>query len=515
MGFLAGMLLICSYTPWPSPPDTISTAGVDATAQSAGSDENGNVIVVWLENGVVKSNSANVSGSWEATPETVSGSGASSPQVVMDDSGNATCVWVEGGIVFASEKPLGGSWSAAPDVLSGYGASSSQISADEVGNLVAVWIENGYVMSATKLFGGSWPISPDTLSSAGSSVPQVAIGSDGTVAVVWQGVVGSIPAVFAATKSISGLWNPANAISSSGENSAVPNVAVSSSGDVAAIWFSYDVNGTVYSNVVAQSSLLPLNGLWSTPVTLSAPGYRNPADLKCQVNYSAAGDIMAVWNNSMDGAAFVFEYSIYTDGSWNTPFTMQTANFMTYSFDSRIDDRGNVYVAWMFYDPVDNLSKIVAILNDISGINKQIAVYWLMSTTGMNAYPDVAIANTSSNVYGVCSWINYDGSNNRVQAIKSSYAAIQPPINLAVTQRQNNYGFLTEYENVLTWDPSPSQNVNNYFIYRNGLFLATVYQLPFEYIDQNCDPAVRNTYQIAAYDTYGCQSLPATVNYPP
>jgi len=181
-----------------------------------------------------------------------------------------------------------------------------------------------------------------------------------------------------------------------------------------------------------------------------------------------------------------------------------------------MDNKGDVYIAWMFYDGQDSLLKILATVNDITGINKQVAGYWLMSTTGMNAYPSVAISVLNEVVSGVCSWINYDGMDNLVQAIIYTTTRVQPPINLAVTQRQNDFGILTEYYNILTWDASPSPGVNNYYIYRDGVQVGYVsLPSPFEFIDENRIPGVSVTYAIESYDSNGFQSDSASVTYSP
>ena len=146
---------------WPVPPDTISTPGVDASEQQIAVDINGNVVAVWIENDVVKSNSATVNGSWGPSINTLSGSGASNPQVEIDLNGTATALWIEGGVLEVAALALNGSWSA-PSALSGAGASFPQLAIDSTGNLVATWIQGGEVLSATKLAGGGAGRSPRT-----------------------------------------------------------------------------------------------------------------------------------------------------------------------------------------------------------------------------------------------------------------------------------------------------------------------------------------------------------------
>src|SRR3990172_6469166 len=170
----------CVADQWPVPPDNISTPGVNASDQQIAIDANGNVVVVWIENGYVKSRSKPISGSWSATIDTLSNFGAEVPQVVLDDNGNAIALWSENGIIKAAGKPLEGSWTPS-DTLSGTGASFPHIVTDSSGNAVAIWEENGFIKSATKLVNGSWPGTADTISNAGASSSQIGVGLDGTV----------------------------------------------------------------------------------------------------------------------------------------------------------------------------------------------------------------------------------------------------------------------------------------------------------------------------------------------
>src|SRR3989304_9047800 len=87
--------IINGIPPYPVPPDNISTPGQNATDPQVAIDINGNVIAVWIENGVVKARSAVSNASWSPTIDTLSNSGASSPKITIDDNGTATAIWIE------------------------------------------------------------------------------------------------------------------------------------------------------------------------------------------------------------------------------------------------------------------------------------------------------------------------------------------------------------------------------------------------------------------------------------
>jgi hypothetical protein len=187
---------------------------------------------------------------------------------------------------------------------------------------------------------------------------------------------------------------------------------------------------------------------------------------------------------------------------------------MAYDFDSRVDDLGDVYISWMFLDD-NGILQTMGTVNDIVGYNQQITSYWQLSRTGMNAFPNAAMANTNSMRYGICAWINFNGSNNQIQAIKYLVPILLPPVNLGLNQLTTNYGVLTAYSNMITWDASPSMNVINYFLFRDGVLIGSVNNNVFQFLDPSRTPDETVTYEIAACDIYGFQSASASVNYPP
>src|SRR5476649_1495644 len=82
--------LISCADQWPFPPSTISTPGQNASGQQVAVDLNGNVVAVWIENGVVQATSGTANSGWSMTNTPISGMVASAPQVVIDQNGNAT-----------------------------------------------------------------------------------------------------------------------------------------------------------------------------------------------------------------------------------------------------------------------------------------------------------------------------------------------------------------------------------------------------------------------------------------
>lgn len=489
---------------WPFPPDTISTPGVDASAQQVAVDINGNVVAVWIENTLVKSSSATMSGSWGSI-NTLSGSGASDPQVKIDLNGTSTAIWIESGVVQASELVLNGSWSA-PSAISGSGASFPELAIDSTGNLVATWLEGGAVLSATKLYGGSWPVSPDTLSSTGASSPRVAIGAEGTVIAVWQGTIGATPTIYSASKSIAGAWGAEVAISSGGVNSSYPQIAVDSVGNAVSIWYRYDLSGSLYSNVVVQSSSMPSGGGWSSPVDVSSAGVRNPADLVSSVVAGPNSTAFAAWTNSMNGSLFDCQWSVLSSGSWSSPGTFVSMNLLAYDLDMAVIPKGDAAIVWMVYDPSSSILSIQTAINDLSSMSKILFNPTIISNSSSNAYPTIAYNATSTDIYSVAAWVSFDSVNDVIQCTRADFVYTQPPSNLVLSSQTNDYGVVSEISNVLSWTASISPNVENYLVFRDGVYLGWTASNDCQFTDPNRTIGQTVIYSVAATDSQGGQS---------
>ena len=86
------------------------------------------------------------------------------------------------------------------------------------------------------------------------------------------------------------------------------------------------------------------------------------------------------------------------------------------------------------------------------------------------------------------------------------FVEVEPPSNLNVVQNGNDFGVLTQIDNVLTWSASPSSNIINYLIFRNGEYINAVEGTTLQYVDPNCQSGQTVTYGVAACDSVGCQS---------
>lgn len=503
-----------SLIDWSTSLSTISNTSLNSTFVQVGMDMNGNVTVIWLENGIVKSSNQLLGGSLSSS-SSLSNSGASSPQLVVDLNGNATAIWVESGNVLTSSQPFGGSWSTAYS-LNSTGGSSPALAVDTSGNVVAIWVSSSGIESNTKLFGGSWAGSPDVLSSTGSS-PQVSIGSSSYVIAIWYALTSSINTIYSSDKSISGTWSSATMISTSGLNSIYPQIAVDSNGNGLAIWYTYSLSGSQYTDVILQYAKYSYTGsTWATPTNLSTAGLVNPALLQSAIIFSSLGSAVAIWTTSLDGAARdLYTAYLNTSGKWSEIRQLAHGNY-EYSFALSIDLRNNIYLLHMFYDTSTStvtINNYVSVLNDLSP--NTWASNGTLSNGYQNGFPTIATTSNTLYYYGVAAWISYNGSNTIIQFVDGSGNVIQPPSSPSVVQNEQNFGVFQEYTNTITWSASPSSITTNYIIYRNNIQISEVTPDILSIIDHNAIQSGSVTYSIVAVNlNTGEFSTSATVTYP-
>ncbi|HSX13711.1 MAG TPA: hypothetical protein VLE96_04735 [Chlamydiales bacterium] len=496
---------------WNVPATTLSTVGVNASDPRVSMDASGDIVAVWVENGVVKANSKLVNGNW-GTVASISGSNASLPKVVSDSNGNSTAIWLENGVVKASSKTLAGSWSAAAS-LSANGASAPVLAIDSAGNVIAGWTTSTSLQTSQKPVGGNWTAKV-TINSPGIS-PSLALGGAGsntTAAIVWHELVSGVTVIKASTKLFSGSWGTPVVLSNANMNAAYTQVAVDASSDVTAIWYQY--TNPAYTNVVLQSSNKPFSAAWTTPVNLSKPGIRNPANLTSGLAFDGYGNTVAVWTNSFDDEIIYVQSSTKgLNNSWSNPVDIASGSLYSHSENLSVSTFGNAVTVFMFYNGLDLI--IQSSESDISGfVNDDWSLPINISQGSYNGSPRV-VSSVSSNALQVAAvWLSSNLTTNSVQATTGKKSMILPPTNLSVTQSSNNFGVFTEYYNTLTWQASADPNTIGYIIYRNGQYLTQVPANTLQIIDDNRAQNGSVKYGIAAIDRENAHSQIVNISFP-
>jgi hypothetical protein len=495
---------VASNINWSSPPTTLSTSNQNASSPQIATDGSGNMVAVWVENGVVKASLQHVGMSWGAATS-ISGTSASSPCVVSDSSGNITAIWNAGGLIQAASHPSGGSWSSAT-TLSGSNSTSPTLAVDSAGDVVAVWVSNsGAIIGSIKPFGGNWPSRSQTIGSSVGASPFVSMGGSGsssTAAVVWQGTSSGVNVVYASSRFVSGSWSTPVVISDTAHSAGYAHIAVDSSGDATAVWYKYDLQGSLYSNVTVSSATKASGGNWGAFNVVSASGVKNPASLIARVGYDQFGNAIALWTNSYDGATLTVESALKPAGAaWGDPVTAVNPNTYAYEADLSVLGFGDALSVYMFYNGQSLL--IQSVENDTTGfIPSAWSVPLNIGVGAQNGFPHVAATLSSNTLYAGSVWLTENGSNINVVASTGSKTLVLPPTSPSVAQTTNNFGVFSEFENTVSWTASTDPNAVGYVVYRNGLFIGQVTTTSF--VDHNAPQTGTGSPQ-----TYGIASIDA------
>jgi PKD domain len=280
--------------------------------------------------------------------------------VALDGEGNAVAVWIQAGengleVIEGATRPAGGSWSK-PVTISDTAEFKVELKlvVDPQGDAAAVWIgyaagEGEIVHAATRPAGGEWS-EPVTLSTVGeqSIEPEVAIDAQGNVTAIWVGGVGSEEGVVEASRLPAGdEWSEPVELSDDSRAGRSPQLAVDSQGEVTALWILNLVNR---DEGAVQSKTLPAGGEWSADaVDVSSPDAlaTNP-----RIALDAQGDATAVWQVKDIPAGSGFHYSVQsalrTDGDWGAPLTISREDALADKPNVAVDPDGNATVIWSF-----------------------------------------------------------------------------------------------------------------------------------------------------------------------
>lgn len=511
--FLETGFLNCvfAFNPWPDPPTVISTPQVNASSPSVAIDSNGRSVAVWIENGVVMSSQQPLQGTWASPPISISGSNASNPYVVVDSTGTITALWLQNGVVTTASQPLSGNWSS-PQTLSASGATEASIAMDPNGNIVAVWSLAGAIQSMTHPVGGNWPSTPDVLAGSNGSFPAIAVGDGGDACVVWQQ---SDQTIHAISKSIGGSWGTAQQVSLNGVLTCYPAVTVTGEGDLIVAWFRYQISESQYQEVAIQSSHRLVGSSWDEPQDIGLSGPIDPSRLELVLSSGNSNTAVACWTSGCGESLFNAVWNIWEAGSWEGESPLVACNEMAYSIDVVGAPSGNAYISCMYRDPITGSVELLGVTLALPGLTRTGLVVWLLSRGGVNGYPILSVNRIGSTSYGVGAWENYDGNYNNIQVLSTTFPTVFPPTQASVIQETNNYGVFTQYNNVISWSPSPSPNIAGYIVERNGNFLALLMQSTFgyQYTDVNQSPSTPPSYGVYAFNQNGYISNPVTLQW--
>jgi LPXTG-motif cell wall-anchored protein len=317
-----------------------------------------------------------------------------------------------------------GSWSTPGDLsLAGRDAGASQVVVDSTSLATAVWTRNDgshyVIQSSTSQNGGAWS-TPVNVSLAGQSAssPQVTVSPSGLVSAVWYRFDGSQTIIQASTSQNGGAWSSPVNLSLAGRAAYDPQVTVSPTGLATAVWTRNDG-----SHYVIQSSTSQNGGAWSTPDNVSLAG---GASYYPQVSVDSTGLATAVWARN-DGSHFVIQSSTSQNGgAWSTPVNISLAGGNANAPQVTVSSTGLATAVWIRNDGSNNI---------IQSSTSQNGGAWStpinLSLAGGNAYaPEVRVSTAG---LATAVWTRNDGSNYVIQSSTSQNGgAWSTPVNVSL-----------------------------------------------------------------------------------
>ena len=393
--------------------------------------KNGLIVTIASALVLVSFPAAAVVGSW-STPADLSlaGQDAETPQVTVSSTGLATAIWgarSDGSntIIQSSTSLNGDAWSTPVNLsLAGGDADFPQVTVSSTGLVTAVWRRSdgshNIIQSSTSQNGGVWS-TPVNLSLAGGEAgpPQVTVSSTGLATAVWSRLDGSNEIIQSSTSQNGGAWSTPVNISTAGGNSYIPEVTVSSTGLVTAVW-----RRDGGSNFVIQSSTSLNGGAWSTPVNISLAG--GDADFP-QVTVSSTGLAQAFWTR-FDGSQYIIQSSTSQNGgAWSTPVNISTAGGNSAVPQVTVSSTGLATAVWMRYNGIHYV---------IQSSTSQSSGTWSspvnLSLAGGDAYSPEVTVSSAGLVTAV--WYRSDGFNFVIQSSTSlNGGAWSTPVNLSLS----------------------------------------------------------------------------------
>ena len=200
------------------------------------------------------------------------------------------------------------------------------------------------------------------------------------------------------------------------------------------------------------------------------------------------------------------------------------------------DSNGTLTCGSLSLNPPNPSENIIGALTHIdinAGGSSSISVTGLASLAGIleinidpNALPGTYTILNASGITGIFDSIVFTGITPeyslsylpienptfvQFDLLGSPSNLLQSPTNFKGEQKKNNFGFVYELYNQLTWMPSPSPQTEGYFLYRNGKKIATLNSFTYSYQDHDQLYGDTVLYSLVAFDANGTISDPVTV----
>ena len=348
------------------PPVDLSAPGRDSSEPQIAMAPDGTAIAVWarFDGGNVVQAAIRPPGGSFGVPVDLSAPGQSAygPQVATAPDGTTTVIWFrfDGAkyIVQAATRPEGGSFGAPVDIsVPGQNASSPQITTAADSSATVIWTRSDgsdfIIQAATRPPGGSFGI-PFDLSAPGQDAfdPQIAAARDGTIVSVWRRSDGANDIVQAAIRPPDGPFGTPVDLSSPGQSSLGPGVAVANDGSSTVVWYRSD--GAKH---VVQAATRPPGGSFGAPVNLSDAGEDASSP---QIATAPDGTATAVWRGSDGANGFIQAATRSPGGQFGVSLDLSAAGQAAERPQVATALDGTATTVWVQYGDANGVVKSIA-----------------------------------------------------------------------------------------------------------------------------------------------------------
>jgi len=305
-----------------------------------------------------------------------------------------------------------------------------QVAVDARGVSVYVWeVSEGTLCSGgpcrrvqTRSRSAAGVLSPvQTISTQGqqTSFPQVAVDANGDAWFVWQHFDGTINRIQARSRSAAGVWGGTWTLSVAGRNTEFSKVAVDPNGNAVLVW--QYIDGTHWRIQARTASLAGAHGSWQT---LSAAG--QDAEYP-QVAIDGGGNAVFAWQR-FDGSHQQIQTRVRSAaGTLAGTHTLSAAGQDASEAHVAVDPSGDAVFAWVRFD-----GKVNRIQTRARSASGTLSSTQTLSDPGQNADQPWVGVDLAGNA--VIVWQRFNGLENLVQTrARSAAGALSPTQTLAGT----------------------------------------------------------------------------------
>ncbi len=261
---------------------------------------------------------------------------------------------------------------------------------------------------------GAWT-APVTLSAGGedSSGAQVAVDADGDAVFTWVRSDGTNDRIQARARSAAGVLSPVQTLSGPGRDASDPQVAVDADGDAVFTWLRFD--GVTFR---VQARARSAAGVLSAVQDLSD---NTGSGVQPQVAVDTDGDAVFTWSH-FDGTHFRIQGRARSAAGVLSPVqTLSAAGQTAFGHQVAVDATGDAVFAWHRFD--GTAQRIQARARSAAG-----ALGPVQTLSGAGQTASSPQLDLDPDGDAVITWVRFDGTDNRIQALARSAAGVLSPV---------------------------------------------------------------------------------------